>query len=115
LLALSSPWVVGAAVAFHLAQDDHHVRGWSHQDGAVGLEIALHGHTHDERTRAHEHPLLTTGAATAPGRLLLLIGAMVADAPVLVVAPSSDRRPLSLSGPTHDPPPRPSAPPVLRI
>ncbi len=115
LLALASSSVVGWTVALHLATDDHHRDGSSHHAGAVGLEMALHGHAHDERTPAHGHPLVTSVTAPIPGKPLLLIGAIVGDAPHVVVAATSGRPLLSQSGPTHDPPPRLESASVLRI
>jgi len=115
LLALASSSAVGWAVAFHLATDDHHRGGSSDHDDIAGLDMVLHGHAHGEGTPAHGHPLLTRVAAPIPGKLLLSIGVMVGDAPEVVVAATSGRRPLSLRGPTHDPPPPLESAAVLRI
>lgn len=102
-------------MAFHLASDDHHDEGSSDHDGALGFEMALHGHRHAEGTPAHEHPGISSGAAPIPGRLLLLIGAMMGNAPEVALAEIPGRRLLSEAGPTHDPPPRLEAVRVLRI
>lgn len=115
LLALASSSAVGWAVAFHVATDDHHGGGPSHHDGVVGLDLVLHGHAHDEGTPAHGHPFLTSVPAPIPAKQLLLIAAMVGDAPEVVVALTSGRRRPSSRGPTHDPPPRLESPSVLRI
>jgi len=115
LLALASSSAVSWAVAFHLASEDHHLGGSSHQDGVAGLDMVVHGHAHGEGIPAHGHPLVTSVAAPIPGKLLLLIGAMVGDAPEVVAAAASGRRPLSPRGPTHDPPLRHESVPVLRI
>ena len=114
LLALVSSSAIGWAVVFHLATDDHHGGGSSHHDGAVGLDMVLHGHAHGEGTPAHGHPLLTSAAAPIPGKLLLLMGAMVGDAPE-VVAPATPGRLLWQSGSTHDPPGGLETVSVLRI
>jgi len=114
LLAFGSSSAVGWALAFHLATDDHHDGRPSHNEGVVGLDMVLHGHAHGEGTSAHGHPLLTSVGAPIPGKLLLLIGAMVGGTPEVVAVATSGRRLLSARGPTHDPPPRESAS-VLRI
>lgn len=114
LLALVSPSAAGWAVAVHLAIDDHHGRGSSHRDGLRGLNMMLHGHAHGEGTPPHGHPLLTRGAAPVPGRLLLLVSAMIGDAPEGVAITSSSRL-LLQSGPNHDPPAAREAVSVLRI
>jgi hypothetical protein len=115
LLSVSSSWALGWSVAFHLASDDHHDDDSSHHDAALGLEMALHGHRHAQETPAHEHPGVSSVAAQVPGRLLLLIGTMVGNAPEVVFAEMPGRQLLSEAGPTHDPPPRLSAVSVLRI
>lgn len=115
LLALPSSWAAGWSVAFHLATDDHHSAGSSDHGGALGLEMALHGHGHAEGTPAHGHPCIGSAAAPIPGRLLLLIGATIGDVPEVVRAEISGRGLLSEAGPTHDPPPRLEAVSVLRI
>jgi len=102
LLAIVSSSAAGWAVAFHLAIDDDHGSGSSHHDGLLGLDMVLHGHAHGERTPAHEHPLLTSAAAAIPGKLLLLMGSMVGDAPERVATPTLSRRLLLQGGPTHD-------------
>ncbi len=79
------------------------------------MEMALHGHVHEEGTPPHWHPLLTSVAVPIPGRLLLTIGTMVGDAPEAVVTVASGSRLLSSRGPTHDPPPRYESVSVLRI
>ena len=114
LAALPSSSVAGWAVAFHLAEPDHHTRPAQHRDGIAGLELALHGHAHEQGTPAHGHPLLTGGPARIPGKQILVIPAVLADAAEL---PAVGRgfRPLVSGGPTHDPPPRPASRPVLRI
>ena len=110
LLALSSSSMAGWSVALHLATDDHHDHG-----GTSGLEMALHGHVHDEGTPPHWHPLLPSVAAPIPGKLLLTIGAMVGNTPEVVVTVNSGPRLLPSRGPTHDPPPRYESISVLRI
>jgi hypothetical protein len=115
LLALASSSAVGWSVALHLATDDHHGGGSPPHGDAVCLEIALHGHAHNEGSPAHGHPLLISVAAPIPGKLLLLIGAMVGDAPEAVMVATSGRQLLSQGRPTHGPPPRLEAVSVLRI
>jgi len=115
LLALVSPSAVGWAVAFHLTVDHHHDGGSSDHDDVVGLDMVLYGHAHDEGTPAHGHPLLTSVASPIPGKLLLLIGAMVGDVPDVVVIATCGLRLLLLRGPTHDPPPRLESASILRI
>lgn len=113
MAALASSSVAGWAVAFHFA-DDHHRGTSAHRDGIAILELALHGHAHDRDTPAHGHPLLTSGPAPLPEKVLLLIPAVFGDAPELA-AGSPGLRPLVPSGPTHDPPRRLASSPVLRI
>ncbi len=114
LLALSSSPTIGWSVTLHLTTDDHHSGGSPDHDGALGLEMALHGHAHAEGTPAHGHPFLGSVAAPIPGKLLL-VAATIGDAPEVVLAETSARRLLSEAGRTHDPPPRVEAPSVLRI
>ena len=115
LLAIASPAAFGCAVAFHLASDEHHGGGSAHEDSAAGLRVVLHGHSHGPGTPSHGHPFLTNAAVPIPTMQLLLVGAMVGDAPLVVVPVTSGWRPPTLRGPTHDPPPRIESFSVLRI
>jgi hypothetical protein len=111
-MALSSPLIVWA-VAFHIASHHHHVA--SSGESQVGLQLALHGHEHDGDTPAHGHPLIASVAGPIPAKHLLLIAFTAGDAPEVVAATASGRRPWSSIGPTHDPPPRAESFSVLRI
>jgi hypothetical protein len=114
LLAVASSWVVGGAVAFHYGTHDDHAGGPARHSG-LDLATVVHGHAHTEGTPEHGHPFAGTMAAPLPGKQLLLIGAMIGDAPE-IVGGETTRRPLLLrAGPTRDPPPRFEAVPVLRI
>lgn len=115
LLVLSSSWVVGWSLEVHLAADDHHGVGSPDDGGRSGLEMALHGHAHAEGTPAHGHPVLGSVAAPIPRKPLVLIAAMIGDAPEVTLAGCSGRRLFLQAGPTHDPPPRPQAVSILRI
>jgi hypothetical protein len=105
LLALSSPSAIGWLLTFHLATGDHNDGHPSDHTGVVGLEMAMHGHAHDEATPAHGHAFVTgVVGAPMPGRLLLMVGSMIGDAQEVVGAEISDRRVFSEAGATHDPP-----------
>lgn len=114
LLALSTSWAVGWAIAFHLATDDHHGLGASDRGGVGELEMAIHGHAHSEGTPAHSHTVVNNVATPVPGRLSLLAPVMTGDTPEVVLTAASGRRLPSQAGPNHDPPPRTSVF-VLRI
>ena len=111
LVAFLSPFAVGLGLAVHLMSHDHHAASVDH----AGAEIALHGHAHIEGTPPHGHPLLGSVAAPLPGRVLAPLVAFVGESPELILGDPLGRRALSGYGPTHDPPPRPAAPPILRI
>ena len=114
LLALSSSWAVAWSAAFHVATDHHHDQVSDHE-GALGLEIVLHGHAHAEGTPAHKHPVARSFAVPVCGKQLVLVSAMVGGVPEVVCGETSGRRILSQRGPTHDPPARPEAVSILRI
>jgi len=114
LLALSSPSAIGWLLTFHLATGDHNDGHASNHTGVVGLEMAMHGHAHNEGTPAHGHPFVGSVAAPIPGKLLLLLGSLIGDAQEVMVAETSGRRLLLKVGPTHDPP-RIEAVTILRI
>jgi hypothetical protein len=115
LLAVASPWLVGAGLAFHHVTDDHHAAEPPTSRGALDLATVLHGHAHAEGTPEHGHPFAGSVAAPLPGKQLLLIGAMIGDVPEIVGGETPRRPLLSRAGPTRDPPPRFEAVPVLRI
>ena len=115
LLAMASSSAAGWSVALHLAIDDHHSEDRSHDGGVLGLEMALHGHAHTEGTPPHGHPVIASVAAPIPAKLLLLMGAMLGDAPERVATATSGRRARLQAGPTHDPPGALEAVSVLRI
>lgn len=115
LLALSSSWAVGWSVAFHLANDHHHDGNSPDHDGALGFEMVLHGHGHPEGTPAHKHPVVGSVAMAVPGKQLVLVSAMIGDAPEVVCGETSGHRLRLQHGPTHDPPSRLQAVSVLRI
>jgi len=116
LLALSTSWAAGRAVAFHLATDDHHGgHAASDRGGVRELEMAIHGHAHSEGTPAHSHSVVSSVATPVPSRLSLLAPAMTGDAPEAVLTAASGRRLPSQAGPNHDPPPCGVSVSILRI
>lgn len=115
MLAVSSSWAIGWSTAFHVANDHQHDADAPDDDAARGLQMMLHGHSHAEGTPAHGHFVLGSVAAPVPGKTLLLLGAMIGDAPESVCCAASGRRVPSGRGPTHDPPPRLEAVSILRI
>jgi len=115
LLALSSPWAAGWAVALHLATDAHGGRASSYVGGVLGLQLAAHGHVHAENTPAHTHPALGSVAAPIPGRRSMPAPAMTGDAPEAVLTAASNSRLAAPAGPNHDPPPRGVSVSILRI
>jgi hypothetical protein len=111
LVAFLSPSAVGLGLAVHLLSHDHHAGSVGH----AGAEIALHGHAHIEGTPPHGHPMLGSVAAPLPARVQAPLATFVADAREPIPGDPLGRRALSGFGPTHDPPPRRAAPPILRI
>ena len=115
LLAQGASWAAGWAVALHLASDDHGGRASSEGGGALGLQMAAHGHLHAEGTPAHGHPVVGSVPAPMPGRVSLLAPAMTGNAPETACAALSGRRLAPRAGPSHDPPPRGTSVSILRI
>jgi len=115
LLALSTSWAAGWALAFHLATDDHHGHEASDRGGVRELEMAIHGHAHSEGTPAHSHTVVSSVATHVASRLSLLAPAMTGDDPEAVLTAASGRRLPSQAGPNHDPPPRGVSVSILRI
>lgn len=114
LLAWPASWALGWSTALHLAED-HHQESAPSNEHAVGLELALHGHSHSQGTPSHGHPLVTSVAAPLPGKVFAASLAAVGCGSGLVPTSDFAGRLLSPSGPTHDPPPRLPAFSVLRI
>jgi len=106
LLALAASWAAGWAVAFHLASDDHGGRATSDGGGALGLQMAVHGHVHAEGTPEHGHPVVGSAPVPIRARLSLLAPVMTGDAPEVVLTAASSRWLASPSAANHDPPPR---------
>jgi hypothetical protein len=114
LAALVSSSVAGWGVAFHVTEPDHH-GGSHHSDDIAGLDVALHGHAHDSGTPPHgDHPLVTSGPARIPAKLILAIPLVPGAAAELLAAGAGIRQRLA-GGPTHDPPARLASRLVLRI
>lgn len=115
LVTLSvSPMLCWTAV-FHAVADNHHRRASTGRGDAVRLDLALHGHGHDDGTPPHRHPLLVSGTTPLPGRALVLAGAMNGGAPEVPRLAPPRLRLLSPPGSAHDPPPRFATPSVLRV
>ena len=102
------------SAALHVATDHHHDGDSPDHEGALGLQMVLHGHAHTEGAQAHSHPLIGNAAIPVSGKLIVSASAMIGDVPEVVWAETSGLRLLSQGGPTHDPPPR-TAFSVLRI
>lgn len=115
LLAVSSSWAGAWSSAFHVATEHHHDGDSPDHDGALGLQMVLHGHAHADGTPAHRHPVVASVAVPVPGKLLMWVSVMIGDAPEGVRGEISGRRLLAQRGRTHDPPPCPEAFSVLRI
>jgi hypothetical protein len=115
MAALSSSWAVGWSAALHVGTDHHHDGDPEDHEGALGLQMVLHGHPHTEGTRAHSHAFIGNAAMPASGKLIVSVTARIGDVPEAACGEISGRRVLSRGGPTHDPPPRLEAFSVLRI
>src|SRR5207244_1508127 len=114
MVAFSSSWAVGWSAVLHVAADHHHDVDSPDHEGALGLQMVMHGHAHIQGTRAHSHPVVARAAIPVSGKLIVSVSAMIGDVPEAVWGEASGRRLLSQGGPTHDPPPRPAVS-VLRI
>ena len=114
MAALSSCWAVGWLAALHVATDHHHAGDPEDHEGALGLQMVLHGHAHTEGTRSHTHAFVGSPAIPVSGKLIVSVRATIGDVPEVACGEISGRRVLSRRGPTHDPPPR-VAFAVLRI
>lgn len=115
LLAQGASWATGWAVALHLASDGHGGRASSDGGGALGLQMAAHGHLHAEGTPVHGHPVVGSVAAPISGRLSLLAPATCRSVPEAVFRGPSSHRVLPPVSPNHDPPPRGTSVSILRI
>jgi hypothetical protein len=112
LLLLAMCWTLGIAVALHVA-DGHHEVPHGHTESR-GLALAFHGHSHDESTPAHEHPVLRNRAVSAATRIAAPALTSFGIEAVVGLSAAS-RRFVALADPAHPPPRRPLAPLQLRI
>lgn len=115
LAALPSASVLSWTAALHAADGEHHRGASTRPADALRLDLALHGHGHDDGTPPHGHPLLLGGATPLPGRTLLLAEATLGAAPEIPGLVSPRLRLLSLAGSAHDPPRCFATPSVLRV
>jgi hypothetical protein len=69
LVAILTPWVVDVGIAIHVAIEAGHGHdpAHHHDDADAPLPSAIHGHTHDAGTPAHDHgSSLPEGPSRAP-------------------------------------------------